>query len=395
MSKKIQAILVIYPPVEWGGLFQRPHHLATRLARYFYRFFYVQPAGLRNPCISDTKRLLHLFVKRHKDGRTKAQADSGLKVKFLPFLPIHTISMFEILNAYLLDWFLKGIKERYHLPVIFMACAPAPFLKRTRLFEANDIPFVFDWMDDYRLFYHLPEAVSSMQNLLARRADLVLVSSRALGKMAAREGARRISFVPNGVEAAHWDASPHGPPPWKGKGNRPVVGYFGTISHWMDVEVIVDVATKRPKWLFVFIGPRADRGRFDRVFELENCLYIPQMDYHKLPATASHFDVCWMPFLANEQTKAINPVKVYEYLALGKPVVCSAFPDLIDLSDVVHLVEDRNGWGPFLEQAFLEVEDKSLEAKRRKVAKRYDWDRISKEALGSITELVADMEVMS
>ncbi len=395
MSKKIQAILVIYPPVEWEGLFQRPHHLATRLSRYFYRLFYVQPAGLRNPCISDIKRLSRLFVKRQKDGVTKNQADSGLKIKFLPFLPIHGVSLFESLNAHLIDRFLKGIKECYQLPVIFLACAPAPFLKRTRLFKGNDIPFVFDWMDDYRLFYHLPKAVSATQNQFARRADLVLVSSKVLGKMAAREGARRIFFVPNGVETAHWGASPQGVPPWNGQGNRPVVGYFGTISHWMDIEVIVDIATKRPKWQFVFIGPRADKGRFDRVVALENCFYIPQIDYHKLPATASHFDICWMPFLTNDETKAINPVKVYEYLALGKPVVCSSFPDLIDLSDVVHLVDDRKEWGAFLEQAFLEADDKSLEAKRRQIAKRYDWDRISKEAISGLTGLIADVEVMS
>ena len=100
---------------------------------------------------------------------------------------------------------------------------------------------------------------------------------------------------------------------------RPIIGFFGLIREWLDMELIKHLATKCPDLSIVLIGKSAvDTSTLNGV---KNIHLLGHKDYSTLPSYAKAFDVCIIPFKVNELTRNVNPIKLREYLAMGKPVV--------------------------------------------------------------------------
>jgi len=371
--------------VEWGGLWQRPHHLAHEFSKRFKSVVYLQPAGLRNPRLSDIKRIKG-FLTPKTSNYQHVQYNKTFQVKRLPFVPIQNLSIAELINAKILDKFLTKIHHSKEAgPCLLWLAAPVPFLKRS-LILSKRLPTIFDWIDDYAIFHHLPKQVVDMQYKLLSMVDIVFASSKILVNKALKYRKKDVVYLPNGVDITHWNCKKNGElrRHLKLPYNSKIVGYFGTISHWIDKELVLETATKRPELIFVFIGPRADQGLLDSIFRLKNCIHITQVSYQRLPELACDFDVCWMPFLVNDLTKTINPVKVYEYLAMGKPVVVPSFPDLEEVSDVLYLASSPLEWQQALEKA-ITMPNHDLENMRRTtVTKGYSWEHIAQKALEAL-----------
>jgi glycosyltransferase involved in cell wall biosynthesis len=167
---------------------------------------------------------------------------------------------------------------------------------------------------------------------------------------------------------------------------RPIVGFFGALADWLDMELIHAAALQFPDWTFVYIGPHTfSHSKIEvewlRSANLPNIVVLPQMDPRELAAHLADFDVCTMPFLDIPVTRSMNPVKLYEYLSAGKPTVSR------DLPEVRHLVEDGAGdlialySSPreFFSQleAVLANDSPELRARRQEFAKANDWnDRV-------------------
>jgi len=375
--------LVMYPPIEWGGLFQRPQHLAREFCRKLGTVIYIQPAGLRNPSLLDLKRIRG-FCSSTASHPSDKMRYKGLIIKTLPFIPLHGLALTEAINAAILDRFILRLKNK-QAPCILWAAAPAPFFAKSTVVQ-GDFPLIFDWLDDYAIFRHLPGRVTEMQYELAAKADLVFASSKTLLKKAKQHGAKKAFLLPNGVDLQHWCCNLKGKLKGRISNNGAIVGYFGTLSHWLDKKLVVDMATRRPNWTFVFIGPRTDKGGLSPIFELANCIHIPEVNYYKLPELACDFDVCWMPFKASELTMSINPVKIYEYLAMGKPVVVPELPDLAELKNVLFVASNSNDWEQALEKAFAQCQDPKLVKQRQNKVKKYAWENIACDAIDMITK---------
>jgi len=104
---------------------------------------------------------------------------------------------------------------------------------------------------------------------------------------------------------------------------KKVIGYYGAIAKWMDFELVEYLALKLNEYAFVYIGP---------IFEVQenvnyikakykNVFFISQKDYKDLPGFLKGFDVCTIPFVKNEITEAVSPVKLFEYMASKHPIV--------------------------------------------------------------------------
>jgi GT2 family glycosyltransferase len=227
---------------------------------------------------------------------------------------------------------------------------------------------VYDCMDEWNSFPGMKPQLLAAEELLVREADLVTVSAgRLLRKWKGRNA--RVELVRNGSDFERFAAPqterlladvPH-----------PIAGYFGAIAPWFDVALLARVAAQRPQVSFVVIG-----GVFDvdvRALEqLPNVHLLGQQPYARMPAYLRDFDVCLIPFVVSEITAATDPVKFYEYISLGKPVVSTQMPELAQYDDLLYHAGDEADFLRKLDLALAE-DDEVMRARRVATARANTW----------------------
>jgi glycosyltransferase involved in cell wall biosynthesis len=180
-----------------------------------------------------------------------------------------------------------------------------------------------------------------MDDETTRQADLVFVTSDTLLEAKSRLNTQ-ISVSPHGVEFEHFARSqdPRLPVPNDiAQFRGPVVGFFGLIERFIDLELIDWIAEQRPQWQFVFVGRVAVPA--ESLPCRANVHFLGKRPYESLPGYAKRFDACIIPYRAGDWSYHANPLKLREYLAAGKPVVAVSTPQTEKFADVVETARTR------------------------------------------------------
>ena len=345
--------IVVFPVIDWHFRVQRPQHLARHLAAAGHRVFYLSVAFAEGPAGS-----FRVF-------------ESPAKRVYLCQLGLPTPhpTIYEDLlrgkQQQALALSLKALAERCGLGQI-TSIVDLPFWRPI----AEAMPgstVVYDCMDYHAGFANNSSAMLEEEDRLLREADLVITTADRLSDKVAEvapntviRNAGEIEFFRFRPEKLHYQTQ------------RPVVGYFGAISEWFDIELLCAAARHYPQWDFVLVGnvvgcdTKCSKG-------LENVHYIGEVPYTDLPGWLHAFDVCTIPFRVTELTLCTNPVKVYEYLAAGKPVVATELPEVRLMEDHVHLAADEAAFIKALATAMAEKDDQTLAGNRSRWALTQDW----------------------
>ncbi|MDD4588751.1 MAG: glycosyltransferase, partial [Heliobacteriaceae bacterium] len=239
---------------------------------------------------------------------------------------------------------------------------------------------VYDCVDDHAAFTGLidPVVVREMEDALTAKADVVFASARAL--LAARQKVRPdVTLVPNGADVAHFGQALQPLPLFDqnrlfnreaGSFTR-ICGFVGGIGDWIDLELLAALARSRPDWALVLIGPVETPAPV--LADLPNVFFLGRQPYALLPGYVQHFDVCLAPFRLNTLTASVNPVKIYEYLAAGKPVVTTALPEVRGFAPVVAVAA---GQADFIRLTGVVVDtDTPVKVQERvALAKAHSWE---------------------
>jgi len=195
-----------------------------------------------------------------------------------------------------------------------------------------------------------------------------LATSRSLYDKASLT-ARQVVYLPNATDFDHFNR-PTSVQPLSGLGH-PVIGYYGAISDWFDSDMIRVAAVSRPDWQFVLIGEvsGADVSELER---LDNVHLLGELPYSVLPNYLHQFDVACIPFRLNSLTLATNPVKFFEYLSAGKPVVSVPLPELEPYRDYFYSVRSGEDLIAQVELAITEHSDEKTQA-RIDFARKNTW----------------------
>ena len=243
----------------------------------------------------------------------------------------------------------------------------------------NESAIIYDITDDWtELDVSGAEAqlIASQDADLCRLADAVIVCSERLHEKK-RSLAKQLHLIPNGVHAVHYEsvldrgrALPAEAARWK----RPVLGYTGTVhSSRVDVGLIEALARSCSHGSVVLIGPDflspADAARLDNVGNVHR---LPPVPYSRIPDYMRAFDVCIVPHRMTAFTESLNPIKLWEYLAAGKPIVSTAVPGFRDYPELVHVAQNAGDFIARIDAALREGRDK-VEARQRE-ARRHSWD---------------------
>ncbi|MCS7257872.1 MAG: glycosyltransferase, partial [candidate division WOR-3 bacterium] len=230
---------------------------------------------------------------------------------------------------------------------------------------------VYDCIDDLKVFCkekHL-NYFSVLQKKLINISDLVIVSAEAL-----KEDIKKINstvpiyLISNGVPTNFY--KPDLPVPKELQSlPRPIIGFIGALFEWVDTKLIENSARKLSYCSFVLIGPKQNI----EIAEINNIYYLGPKPYNEIPYYINAFDVCIIPFVAGEVSKKVDPIKVYEYLAYGKPVVAINLPELQRLSEIVYLANTQEEFISMIKIALSETQSE-LKRKRMFFAQNNTWE---------------------
>ena len=244
---------------------------------------------------------------------------------------------------------------------------------------------VYDITDDWELSESDPlrrARVARFDRALCRRADLTVVCSEALAQ-SRRPIARRLLLLPNGVDAAHYAASQDTAD--KASDAPPVFGYTGTLHpERVDAGLIAALAHAYPQGRVLLIGPDSlDEATRAQIKALSNVELRGPVSYQELPQAMRPFDVCIVPHRESAFTESLNPIKLWEYLACGKPVASANVAGFRDYGALCHIGSGPEGFVAACREALREARPQSAAEKasaeerqsaRQSEAAHHSWE---------------------
>jgi glycosyltransferase involved in cell wall biosynthesis len=230
--------------------------------------------------------------------------------------------------------------------------------------------------DEYT--YSAVEMPNSQEEVdIITRADQVFIHSNALMEKKGRNNPSSM-HIPNGVNFS-WFGTAVPIPPDLAKIPRPWIGYTGFVKKQLDWDLLCRLSARHPNWSFVFVGqvsPHAEiKLALEEMAAKKNVFFLGPKPASVAATYPQHFDVCIMPYVLNDYTKYIYPLKLHEYLAGGQPVVSTPIPAVRPFSHVLRLASTEQEWSDEISASLSsESNQDSLKQARQAVAKEYDWD---------------------
>jgi glycosyltransferase involved in cell wall biosynthesis len=205
-----------------------------------------------------------------------------------------------------------------------------------------------------------------------------------------------VHYLPNAVEVEHFQlaARDETPIPQDMAGiPHPVIGFSGKISHRIGFTLIESLALNNPHWSVVIIGPEdmsdgsSTHGSYERfrgIGKLPNVYCLGSRPYSILPNYLKGFDVCIIPYNTSLRNLHCSPLKLYEYLSTGKPIVATALPELEQFSGIVRVAFDQASFETQVSKAVREAKDSKFVMERMNLAQKNSWDERAETALAII-----------
>ncbi len=337
----------IFSIIDWHFRIQRPQHLARELARAGHRVYFFTNHFKDAPTPGFTTERLDEALPLYQVTLDVAGAPA------IYFAPPTDAAIEQIAQGIRMMRAWSGSTNHWSI-VQHAYWFPAAL-------NLQSACLAYDCMDHHEGFGNVPTPLLTLEEQLMRRADMLIATSGWLAEHAAKYNSN-VRIVRN---AGQYDDFCHTPAErYVDPQGRKIIGYYGAIAEWFDVDLIEKTALAFPDCLVLLVG--ADTaGVADRLRALPNVVMTGEVPYARLPYYLYAFDVCLLPFKVMELTLATNPVKVYEYLGAGRSVVSVDLPEMSQFENLVRVAADHDG---FLQQVriALDVPPDAAEIARRK-----------------------------
>jgi glycosyltransferase involved in cell wall biosynthesis len=363
--------IIVYPVGTWEGFHRRP--MLQALARNLYGKAVLIAV---DPPVSLLDR--HLV----RDWRTRARAVLKPLVQWSDNLWLVRPAR---LSAGGLDWAAYARAIRRALRRISPAVSEVGALvfrpeQIDLLGLADEQHLIYECYDEYRVDHtgRVVEGVIERERHLMGASDLVLTTSRRLYESRRKEHGN-VHHTPNGVSVElfrrAWDPSlglPHDMVNLK----RPIVGYVGNFTTWLDFGLLHHVIQALPRFSFVFVGPVTASEEARRLREFPNVRFLGPRPQHALPAYMRAMDVTICPLRVSEFTQNQMPLTVLEYLAAGRPVVTRRLDGMAALHDVLCTPAQPGEFAECIRQ-LSSSPNEAMRVRGLERAQEFDWDRLT------------------
>ncbi|WP_027913028.1 glycosyltransferase [Pseudomonas sp. URIL14HWK12:I7] len=348
--------ILCFANIEWAARFQRPQQLMNQFASNDYRVFYIVPSS-----VPEQGQLYRLTSVAPNIFEVALQRDVQEAYYEKVVTPENHQALLLAMAALVAD-----MQIRTALSVVHIAYwSPVALSLRTM----HGWRILYDCMDDWDGFPNIGEQLLSEEKTLIVQADLVTVSAALLYHKWCAHNPRCV-LVRNAVDFAFFRQHCFTNDVLSGLAG-PVIGYYGALAQWLDYPLLAALADRRPEWNFILVGDIF----VDDLAGLEhkpNVQLLGRKPYSQMPLYLDHFDACLIPFRLYNVTHAVDPVKFYEYISAGKPVISTPLAEMSIYKDLLYFA---TGVDEFIEQieGALAERDLALYKRRVELARANDW----------------------
>lgn len=353
--------VVILPVFDYPFRFQRPQQIATQYARRGHRVFWISPNHMLRASVKAQYQTVslraNLWEIRMRASTFDLYASSPANG--------NVARMQECLHQLYRD---QTISDS-----VVIVQFPSWRRVATGLRESFGARIVYDCMDDWRNWKTEPligQFAIDEEQRLERECDVLVASSAELRRRHQMAG-REAVLIRNGADFPYFHSATvnsllHDVP-------GPIIGYYGAITTWFDLELVAEAARLRPQYSFVLIGA-AEHPEIAKLKALPNVRLLGEKPYRTIAAYLRCFDVCLIPFLLEPVTQAVDPVKLYEYFSQGKPVVATRMEELAAHGELLYLADGPDDFARKLDAAVHES-DEQMTQRRIRFASENTWER--------------------
>lgn len=368
--------IICFGPTDWWAM--NPScttHIMKKLIRS-NRVLYINPFSSDLLGVTTRSGLIRRIVRKLKSiGKFIREPQEGLYVFSPVFLPIQG------------KWFIDAFNNFFLRLQIKIVCTFLRMSKPVLWVENLRAADTLEWFDPVIVLYHVSdlfevcpytghkEILHKREQTIREKSDVLVCVSKKLYDLNAVRGGN-VFYLPHGVDFELFREAANG------GGNsierladvpRPVAGYYGTLTVHNDIELLLWCAEKLPDVSFVFAGEITD-GDYSELVRRPNVYFLGKLPYEQIPALCASFDVCLLQWKMSKWIRFCHPLKFFEYMASGKPIVSVPIDEVVTkYSDVVSVAENRE---EFCEAITWELNNDTNERAQRRIeaAKEHSWD---------------------
>lgn len=362
---------VILTAVPYDGMKQRPQHFVDHFSRQGHKTIYIdihRTLQVEN-CPGSLENVMQRFYSGSPVSAPFART-LGPNLLVYDRIPVCTNKRDSI--EYVLELIQLGPEAN---DLIFIITFP-DWVDYVHKLDARTM-LIYDCLDDWAEFVEdldigMSSTTISKERKLAMIADLVIVSAKKLfAKMSCYND--NVFYLPNGVVITDYAETVALPREYESI-PKPIIFFMGALHGWVDVNLIEHAARKRQHYSFVIVGPVADKSNQPCN---PNIHYLGQKPYSQLASYLKHSRVAIIPFKVNKLTVSVTPLKFFEYLAAGVPVVTTVMPDLAGVPGST-MTSDYDQFLCAIDD-YVNMEPQSYERETAKVldsVQKYDWSNL-------------------
>ncbi|KDM93394.1 glycosyltransferase [Photobacterium galatheae] len=334
---------------DWGGLPSSTQHLIQHLAQD-RQVLWINSIGLRRPALTfhDLQRAwVKLFASRESGQQTQSgiPVPDKMQIINLKTIPAPRSQWERKLAAWLMRRQLLPILRQSKLrdPILWTSLPTAADLCG----QLSESAVVYYCGDDFSALAGVDhQTISQHEQTLVHRADFIMVASPVLAE---QFPASKTRILPHGVDFSRFNSPVPRAADLPDDG-RPVAGFYGSLSEWLDYPLLAEVIKRLPDWHFVFIGQT--HTDISPIAALPQVHLLGPRAHDQLPSYSQHWQVSLLPFVDNAQIRACNPLKLLEYLAVGQPVVATPFPALTPFRKLIHVARNADEMVHAIQRAY-------------------------------------------
>ena len=358
--------------INWDFRFQRPQHVAKELAQSGKRVFYVEmmlePDG---PEIRKINKNLYRV-------RLSSKGIGPVQPYTTQMGEEQKLAWIEAFNS-----FCDAVEATSFKQIIIQH----PFWWQMVRSIPPEFQLIHDCMDNISGFSNTNSFILDLEKDMIANCDMLIVSSQALFDKF--KGIKLPRLIRNAADIDHF-SSQNIRDTFLTKQNTPSfeilrasaetpeteiikVGYVGAIAEWFDAALVRDIALDEPNFLFHLCGEVTDKNVKNLLQGIDNVLMYGEIDYVDVPSFLAQMDVLIIPFKIIPITEACDPVKFYEYSAMGKPTVATCLPELSRVSNLVFFASTSSELADQIRRAYEMSQDSNFRDTLRDYALQNTW----------------------